>query len=216
LVAALGAGGGSELLLVGLVEGLEHGADAGAVDTDGLLGEHMLAGVDRLGDVERAEAGRRGQDDIVHIGAVDDLLVGVEAPEDAIVGKVDLVAQFLEAGVILADAVEAALATLGLTLEGVANGGDNDIGRGMEHIVRGAGAAATATDQADADRLFIGGGVQRRGQGRGGREGGAGLQGGTTMDRAEIWHGRVSLREALGHGKEQRLRGSAWSPWNGC
>ena len=67
LVAALGAGPNAELLLFGQLLGLEHLADAGAIDADGLLGEQVLAGVDGRFDVPGAEAGGRGQDDKVDV-----------------------------------------------------------------------------------------------------------------------------------------------------
>ena len=47
LVAALGAGDDGQFLVLGLLVGGQHLADAGAVDGDGLLGEEVLAGLDR-------------------------------------------------------------------------------------------------------------------------------------------------------------------------
>ena len=56
LVAALGAGDDRQSLLVGFVIGGQHLADAGAVDGDRLLGEQVLAGLDRGLDVLGPEA----------------------------------------------------------------------------------------------------------------------------------------------------------------
>ncbi len=89
LVAALGAGDDRQPFLVGLFMGGQHLADAGAVDGDRLLGEEVLAGLDRRLDVLRTEAGRGRQHH--QVAAVDDLLIGVEADETAIVGDVELV-----------------------------------------------------------------------------------------------------------------------------
>ena len=46
LVPALGAGDDGQVLLLGLLGGRQHLADAGAVDADRLLGEEVLAGLD--------------------------------------------------------------------------------------------------------------------------------------------------------------------------
>ena len=63
---------------------------------DRLLGEVVLASVHRRLQVQRPETGRRGQDDVVDAGRVDDLLVAVEAGEAAVVGQIDLVAELLD------------------------------------------------------------------------------------------------------------------------
>ena len=84
LVAALRAGDDVQALLVRLLVGGQHLADAGRVHADRLFGEQVLAGRDRRLDVQRPEARRRGQHDVVDFGAVDDLLVGVEAVEAAV------------------------------------------------------------------------------------------------------------------------------------
>ncbi len=65
LVPALGAGDDAQVLLLGFFVGGQHLADAGAVDGDRLLGEDVFAGVDGGLDVDRPEAGRRRQDDVV-------------------------------------------------------------------------------------------------------------------------------------------------------
>ena len=87
LVAALGAGDDRQALLVGFFVGGQHLADAGAVDGDRLLGEEMLAGLDRGLDVLGPEARRGRQHD--QVAAVNDFLIGVEADEAAIVGNVE-------------------------------------------------------------------------------------------------------------------------------
>ena len=87
LVAALGAGDDRQPFLVGFIIGGQHLADAGSVDGDRLLGEEVLAGLDRGLDVLGTEAGRGRQHD--QVAAVDDFLIGVEADEAAIVGDVE-------------------------------------------------------------------------------------------------------------------------------
>ena len=63
------------------------GANAGPVDRHGLLDERVHALLDGVGQVERPEVRRRGQEDDVDL--VDDVLVGVEAGVLAILGDVD-------------------------------------------------------------------------------------------------------------------------------
>ena len=89
LVPPLRAGADPEVLRLGLFVDAEHGANARAIDRDGLLGEDVLAGRDRRLEVLRAEAGRRRQDDVVRVGR-EDLLVRVEADERLVVGHGDL------------------------------------------------------------------------------------------------------------------------------
>ena len=83
IVMPLQADGDHQVLLLRLFVGGEHAADAGPVDGDRLLHEDVLAGFDGGFEVQRAEAGRRGQDHQVD-AAVDRLLVGVEADELAL------------------------------------------------------------------------------------------------------------------------------------
>ena len=89
LVAALGAGDDRQVLLLGLLVGGQHLADAGAVDGDRLLGEEclpaLIGGLDVLGPEARAGS------PAYQVAAVDDLLIGVEADEAAVVGDVELV-----------------------------------------------------------------------------------------------------------------------------
>ena len=89
VVAALQADADHEVLLLGLFVGGQDAADAGRVDGDRLLHEDVLAGFDGGFEVDRAEAGRRGEDHQVG-AAVDRLLVGVEADELPLGGHVDL------------------------------------------------------------------------------------------------------------------------------
>ena len=93
LVAALGAGDDGQVLLLGLLGGGQDLADAGAVDGDGLLGEDVLARLDR--PPRCASGGSPGGVARMTRSTplVDHLLVGVEADEAAVVGDVDLVAE---------------------------------------------------------------------------------------------------------------------------
>ena len=89
VVAALRADADAEVLLLRLLVRREAGAHAGDVDGDRLLGEDVLAGVDGGREVERAEAGRRGEHHQVDVRR-EHLLVRVEAGEALVV--LDLVA----------------------------------------------------------------------------------------------------------------------------
>jgi len=75
-------------LLLGFGYGGDDGACAGAIGGHRFLGENVLLGIDRRLDVQRAEAGRGGEDDDVHI-AFDDFLVGIKADVNAALIDVD-------------------------------------------------------------------------------------------------------------------------------
>ena len=171
LVPALGAGDDRQVLLLRLLGGGQDLADAGAVDGDGLLAEDVLAGLDGVLQVLRAEARRGGQDD--QVAAVDHLLEGVEAVEAAVLVDVELV-------LVLAVVLEAVVAVVDPVLEDVAEGVDLDVVRragGLADVLGRAGAPAAAADDADLDRRrswpawAFGQEVQRRGAGGGGRRG---------------------------------------------
>jgi hypothetical protein len=81
LMMALEADADLQVLLHGLLGGGDDLSDAGSVDGDRLLHEDVLALADGFLEVDRAEAGRGGEDD--DIGEGDGLLVGVEADEFA-------------------------------------------------------------------------------------------------------------------------------------
>ena len=79
LVAALRAAHDREMLLLGELRRRNHEANARRVHGHALLGEHVLAGLDRRHRVDRTEVERRREDHHVHVGALHDLLVAVRA-----------------------------------------------------------------------------------------------------------------------------------------
>ena len=129
------------------LHGLDELAQARAVDGHRLLDEGVDALLDGVGQVDRPEVRRRGQEDDVDL--VDDVLVGVEAGVLAVLGHVDPGAD--------ARALEAR--------RGCPRAGP---GRrrpwrrawraavGRERLLGRAGAAAAAADQADLDRAAAG------------------------------------------------------------
>src|SRR5262249_31422145 len=145
LVAALRAGGDAEILLLRFLVRGQYLADAGAVHGDWLLGEDVLALLDRVLNVLRPEAGGRRQQDDVD-AAVDDLLIGVEADEAAVVGQVDAVVAILHL-LALADVDKAIAAALEAVLEGVAQSVEDEVRRGVQAVIGRTAAAAAAADQ---------------------------------------------------------------------
>jgi hypothetical protein len=99
------------------------------VDGDRLFREHVLALLDRVGELLRAEARWRREDHVVD-PAVDHLSVGVESDEALVLGNLVLGA-FLGQG--LARGVEA-------ILEQVAHGDDVDQRRRLDRVARRAGS----------------------------------------------------------------------------
>ena len=113
----------------------------GASTQHGLLHEDVLAGLDGGRVVDRAEAGRRGQEHQVDAGG-DRLLVGVEADEDA-VGAArrpwrPCTSSFCSFG----------RQPLALSSKASAMAIELDVFARLEAVVGGAGAAAAAADQA--------------------------------------------------------------------
>src|SRR5260370_34198610 len=103
----------------------------------------------------RAEAGRRGQNHVIHT-AVNDVLIRVEPEETAVVGNVDGIAEFFDLRIGGGDFLQGTAAAVKPILEDVAQGVDFDVGGGVEHVVGGAGAPAAATDQAHLDEIAAG------------------------------------------------------------
>ena len=80
-----------ELLLLGLLGRVQHLADAGHVHRDRLLGEDVLAGLDRRLQVVRAEPRRGGEDDVVDVGTVSSFLYPSSPWNSGVVGGLHLV-----------------------------------------------------------------------------------------------------------------------------
>jgi hypothetical protein len=159
-MASLGAGDDGQFLALGLLIGGQDLADTGRVNAHWLLGEKVLASLDRGLDVPRPEARGRGQHH--QVAAIDDLLIGVEADETAVVGDVELL---LGVAVVL-DVVTAIPEAI---LEHVGQGVQLDVVRGARRLANILGSARAAADQADLDRVVaLGMGVRQEGEaGRG-------------------------------------------------
>jgi hypothetical protein len=103
----------------------------------------MLAGGDHGANVDRPKARRRRQQD--EIAVLNHLGVRVQADEDAIVRDIDLVTQIAVA--------QSRQQGGGLGTEGVADGDQSDVVVGAQALFDGAGTAAAAADQADANSV---------------------------------------------------------------
>ena len=186
LMAALGAGDDGQALLFRFLGGGEDLADAGGVGGDGLLGEQVLASLNRRRDVRRAEPGRRREDDEVH--ALDHLFIGVEPGEAAVVADVDLVAELFEV-------VAGVLQVVG---EHVAHCEERHVRAAADALLRRARASSAAADEAHLDRVTAGGmGVRQRRQHPGGRDDGG--------RRRQKFSSRGSRGSRFGHRRFSRL-----------
>src|SRR6516165_153991 len=143
-VAPLGAGHHRQPPAIGFLEILQNHANAGTVHPNGLFGEHMLAGGNGGMDVSWAEPWRRRQS--YQVAILDDPFIGVQA--DELPGRRDI--DVLPDGVIVSQTIQAALQAIA---EGIAHGGEADIGSAAEALRGGFGTAAAAADQADADHV---------------------------------------------------------------
>ena len=140
------AAGEAQPLLLHLVGRGQHRARTRRVDRDRLLGEDMAAALHRRGQVLRTE--HRGRGEQHHVAGVDDVLVGVEADEPALLGDVDLIGEVpAEAGVAGVEAVA----------EEVAHRPQHHAGVGADGVHRGTGAAAAAANQADLELVAAAG-----------------------------------------------------------
>ena len=158
VIAPAEAGDDRQVLLPGERAGVDDGADAGAVGGDGLFDEAMLAGLDGGLEVQRAEAGRGGEQDDVN--ALDDLLVGVEPGKAVVVGDVEARAPL---------AAQVGAAGFEVVGEHVAEGDEPHVLAGVHRVDRRARAPAAAAHEADFDR--VGTGRVRAGARDAGRQG---------------------------------------------
>jgi hypothetical protein len=111
------------------------------IDAHGLLGEDVLLRRNGGRDVHGAEARRGRQDHEVDVGQREQLLVAVEAAEDAVVGHIGAL------GVRFLERVAHALRLLEVD---VAHRDELHVGIRGQRVVRGARAAASAADESDA------------------------------------------------------------------
>ena len=131
------AGDDRQVFRLGPLAGGQHGADAGRVHRHRFFGEHVLVGLDRRRQVQRAEMWRRAQQH--HVARVDDVLIGVEAGEALVGGHVELARKL----VVPFECVEA---LLNAVREGIAHRYEFDLLIRLERLGGGSCAAATAAD----------------------------------------------------------------------
>jgi len=129
-------------LSAGLLAGGQHRADAGGINSNGLLGENVLARTDGSRHVQRPKTGGRAQENDVH-SALKDAVVGVEADELTLSGNVDFVGNGLATSKRCQAAVE-------FVAKHVAHGHQPNIAIRVEGLGSGASSAAAAADQTDS------------------------------------------------------------------
>ena len=142
VIAPAEAVDGREVLLLRLPGGVQEHPEPRAVDGHRLLDEGVLALLDGVGEVDRPEPGRGGQEDDVDL--VDQLLVGVEPDESAVGRDVDPLAD--------GDALEGRVARLDRVAERVGHGHQAFPGRPSAPL-GGPGPPTPAADQADLERV---------------------------------------------------------------
>ena len=121
---------------------------AGGIDGDRLLGEDVLARLDRRAEVDRAEMRRRAEQYHVH-AAAEQLPVSVESDE-AMIG---LDGDF---GRDLLGLLQDLQTVLQPVFEGVGHGDELDVRIGGERLGGRTGAAVAAADQADPEHVAAG------------------------------------------------------------
>ena len=102
------------------------------------------------------EAGRRGQHDVIDVRHVDQLLVGVQADEAALLGMSTLLPSFLTSSSLATLFMRPLRQPLRRSSKASARAMMFDVGGGVHDVVGGAAAAAAAADQADLDGVRAG------------------------------------------------------------
>ncbi len=138
-----------QLFLAGQLARRQDGMDARDIDGDRLLGEDMLASLDRRLQMLRPEVGRRAEQD--HVDATtEQFLEGVEADEAMVGLDLELRGDL----VVFLEGLEALLKPIG---EDVGHGDELDIRVGTKRLGGRAGAAIATADQANAQHVAAGG-----------------------------------------------------------
>ena len=150
LMVALQADTNLQLLFLGDLVGLQHLPDTGGIDGHRLFHEDVLAGLHGVFEMDRTEAGRRGEDDQID-AAVDHLLVGVKPGEDLLGHDLHAVALFLQSPL---DAVHD---IAGVVFERIADGGQLDVAVGGKCLHGGSRSAPAAADESHLDRVVAAG-----------------------------------------------------------
>ncbi len=183
-----------QVLGLGMLIGGQHAADARPVDAQRLLGEDVFARLDGRLEMNRAEAGRRRQDDQVDVRR-QELFVRVEAGE-LMVGldgdPLRLRAEFV---------LEVMQAALQLVLEGVGHRHELHVPLRRQGLMGRSGTASAAADQTDANHIAAAG-IRPRERITGQQ---AGAESGSRRRLHEVT-ARGTFRGRIGHGED--LRGS--------
>ncbi len=153
IVMPLQADADFQVLLLRFFRGFQNAANAVGVGRDRLFHEHVLVGLDRGVEMDRAEAGRSCDDDHVDAG-IDRFLISVEADESLVFRHVDAISvSFFQMIVTAFEPI----------LERVGHGDQlHRASRSAEGLRTSFGASPAAADQRDLDR-FIAGGMGRSG-----------------------------------------------------
>ncbi len=171
LMPALQADADLQILFLRFFGGGQNLADAAGVGGDRLFHEHVLAGLHRGLEMDRAEARRRGEQH--HVDArIDRFLISVEADELLVFRHVDP---------IFERSLQASVTSVQTISERVGHGDQLHGSFGAQGLTAGAGAASAAADQSDFDGVIAGGmrrscDAQRAGHGAGGCRHARGLE----------------------------------------
>ena len=136
LVSALRAGNNGQALLRRLIRGLDDHLYPCRADGHGFLHKDVFAASDGLGKLHRPKAGRRPQDDQIHIIQSHQLLVRVKPDEAAAVADLVFVLQTSKA-----------------VLKSVGQCDDSHARRRLDTVTRRAGASTTTANHADTDSV---------------------------------------------------------------
>ena len=148
LAAIHRAGDDGESFLASDLRRLNARSVTSRVHAHRFLDERVLTGTDDLRQVLRPEAGRRSEDDHVHIRVVNYLLVGVKPFEDGVVINFDCVGNIL-------DVAQALSCIAALLAEDVAHRNEVNVVTAAHGVRARARAAPAGADDAHANGIHV-------------------------------------------------------------
>jgi len=163
-VAALGAGGNAQVLLLRELAGLHDLFHSLTIDRARLLDKRILARFNRRLEMQRTKMRRRGENDIVNFRNGQQLLIGIESGEAHLIrdrhvallqlpaAGIEPIGKDIRQGNHFDISIRSGRGLFNV-LRVVARIGILDVSRGSQGVRSRAGSASATANQADADRI---------------------------------------------------------------
>jgi len=125
-----------------------HVPETGGINEYGFFHENMASSFDSSAVMVRTEAGRSGNDD--HVAGTetgDCFFVGIESPEDAVIGQIDSAVQGVLCVVRIVSDI--ACGIFCVTFKGIGNGDNFAVVPDLDPVSYGSSTASAATDEGE-------------------------------------------------------------------